>query len=370
MPRAPHHSSAGPLALAYVALLVYASLYPFEGWRWPPGAAWHDLLQLPWFARQGLFDEVSNALGYLPLGLLLTVLAARRGAGALPALAWGVAVPTLASYALEAAQHFVPGRVPSARDWALNALGALLGAGAGAAAVASGTLRRWERVRARWFEPDSAPALALLVLWPFGLLFPAPVPLGLGDVFDVLQATVAEVVRDAGWLSVAATVAPRAASRVPLGPLAESTCIALGLLAPILLALTVTRTRARRVVLVLGAGPVAATAMTLSTALNFGPQHAGAWLLPGAWPALVVATLLGLVVAAAGPRLAGALALVALAGLVGLVSQAPSDPYYAASLQGWEQGQFIRFHGLAQWIGWLWPYFALAWLVARVAARR
>ena len=81
MPPAPHRSSALPLALAYAALLVYASLYPFEGWRWPPGAAWQDLLQLRWFARRGIFDEVSNALGYLPLGLLLTVLALRRGAG-------------------------------------------------------------------------------------------------------------------------------------------------------------------------------------------------------------------------------------------------------------------------------------------------
>jgi VanZ family protein len=368
--RASHRSSAGPLALAYALLLVYASLYPFEGWRWPPGAAWHDLLQLRWFARQGTFDEVSNALGYLPLGLLLTVLAARRGAATLTAFAIGAALPALGSFGLEVAQHLVPGRVPSARDWALNALGACLGAGAGAAIVASGTLRRWERVRARWFEPDSALALALLVLWPLGLLFPAPVPLGLGDVFDVLHAAAADAVRDAGWSGWTASLAPRVASRAPLGPLAEGACIALGLLGPILLALSVTRTRARRMALVLGAGPVAATAMTLSTALNFGPQHAGAWLLPSAVPALVTATLLGLAVAAARAQLAGPLGLVALSALVGLVSQAPSDPYYAASLQGWEQGQFIRFHGLAQWIGWLWPYLAMAWLVARVASRR
>lgn len=370
MPGAPHRSSAGPLALAYAALLVYASLYPFEGWRWPPGAAWHDLLQLRWFARQGLFDEVSNALGYLPLGLLLTLWASRRGTASVASCVIGAAVPALASCLLEIAQHFVPGRVPSARDWALNALGALIGAGLGMALVAGGTLRRWERVRARWFEPDSALALALLVLWPFGLLFPAPVPLGMGDIFDAVQAAASEGLRLAGWLELASAVSPGLPSRSTLGPLAEGMCIALGLLGPILLALTVTRSRARRVVLVLGAGPVAAASMTLSTVLNFGPQHAGAWWLPSAAPALVAATLLGLLVATAGPRLAGALALVALAAGVGLVSQAPSDPYYAASLQGWEQGRFIRFHGLAQWIGWLWPYAAMAWLVGRLAARR
>lgn len=370
MSRALHRSSTGPLALVYVALLVYASLYPFEGWRWPPGAAWHDLLQLRWFARRGTFDEISNALGYAPLGLLLAVLASRRGAGLPAAFALGVAVPALASCLLEAAQNFVPGRVPSARDLALNALGALLGAGVGIVVVASGTLRHWERVRARWFEPDSAPALALLVLWPFALLFPAPVPLGMGDIFDAVQAGLADLVRDAGWREIAATLAPRPVPRAALGPLAEGACIALGLLGPILLGLAVTRSLARRVVLVLLAGPVAVASMALSTTLNFGPQHAWAWLLPGAVPALVAATVLGLLVAAAGARLASALGLVALAALVGLVSQAPSDPYYAASLQGWEQGRFIRFHGLAQWIGWLWPYLAMVWLVARVAGRR
>jgi hypothetical protein len=27
-------------------------------------------------------------------------------------------------------------------------------------------------------------------------------------------------------------------------------------------------------------------------------------------------------------------------------------------LQAWEQGRFIRFNGLAQWLGWIWPYAA------------
>ena len=55
-----------------------------------------------------------------------------------------------------------------------------------------------------------------------------------------------------------------------------------------------------------------------------------------------------------------------LVGLVILVHAAPADPYYALSLQGWEQGRFVRFHGVAQWVGWLWPYAALAWLLARL----
>ena len=108
-------------------------------------------------------------------------------------------------------------------------------------------------------------------------------------------------------------------------------------------------------------------ATTLSTLLNFGPSHALAWRTPGAVAALAVALALALAGLGLRPRLAGALALVALTGLVVLVHLAPTDPYFAQSLHGWEQGQFVRFHGLAQWVGWLWPYAALAWLLRRVA---
>ncbi len=63
-------------------------------------------------------------------------------------------------------------------------------------------------------------------------------------------------------------------------------------------------------------------------------------------------------------RAAAALGLIVLTSMVALVSQAPTDPYYAISLKAWEQGRFIRFHGLAQWIGWLWPYAAMLHLLA------
>ena len=54
---------------------------------------------------------------------------------------------------------------------------------------------------------------------------------------------------------------------------------------------------------------------------------------------------------AAGARAGGAHRLVGAGG----ASAAPTrtTPH---SLQAWEQGRFIRFHGLAQWVGWLWPY--------------
>jgi hypothetical protein len=118
-----------------------------------------------------------------------------------------------------------------------------------------------------------------------------------------------------------------------------------------------------------GAAALGFATTTLSTALNFGPQHALAWLTPPALPGLLGGAIAGLLLLRLPRRGAAGLGLVVVTALVALVAQAPTDPYFAESLQGWEQGRFIRFHGLAQWIGWLWPYAALVYLLARVAAR-
>jgi hypothetical protein len=109
--------------------------------------------------------------------------------------------------------------------------------------------------------------------------------------------------------------------------------------------------------------------MTLSTWLNFGPTHALAWLGPTATPGLALGLLMALALTPLPRRLVAGLGLVALTGLVVAVAQAPANPYFSQSLQAWEQGRFVRFHGLAQWVGWLWPYAALLWLLSRLGAR-
>ena len=61
---------------------------------------------------------------------------------------------------------------------------------------------------------------------------------------------------------------------------------------------------------------------------------------------------------------------VALTALIVLVSQAGTDPYFAQNLQAWEQGRFVHFHGLAQWVGLLWPFAAIVWLLMRLSSRQ
>ena len=300
-----HRSSAVPLFWLYAALIVYASLYPFAGWR-VPGVGPLDFLIV---RARGLtpFDLLSNLVGYLPLGFLLFVALVRSGRSA-GASAWtALAAGTLLSLAMETLQNYLPQRVSSNVDLVLNALGAALGVLIGVLLNARGGIERWQKVRDGWFVARSAGGLALLLLWPIGLLFPTAVPFGLGHVLGRIQPLLAELLQDTpveAWTAGWADAATAEAERVALSPASELAIIVLGLLAPCLVAFTIAVPGWRRSALVVGAALLGVAATTLSTALNFGPQHAFAWttvqavqgmlvgvaaagvlsLVPGAWP--------------------------------------------------------------------------------------
>jgi len=280
-----------------------------------------------------------------------------------------VLAPSALSYGLELLQNFLPERVPSRLDWGLNSAGAGIGAGLAALLHGTGQLQRWQALRDRWFWGGSAGARALLLLWPVALLFPTPVPLAVGQVGPALRALAESALAGTPWAEAAQAWLEAAADVPPLGPLSEWLAILLGLLGPCLLAHSALRPGPRRIVIAVVIALTGFATTTLSTALNFGPAHALTWITPPTMPALALGLLLALATAWLGRRLSAALALVALTALVALVAQAPGDPYYAQSLQGWQQGRFIRFHGLAQWVGWLWPYAAGGWLLMRLGAR-
>lgn len=359
-----------PLALAWAALVVYASLYPFGGWRALHGPPDLELLLLPWPRWVDRFDVAANLAGYVPMGALVFAAALRSGAPSRRAVWLGLAVPAVLSYALEMLQHLLPQRVPSQLDWLLNATGAGVGAAIGLAFDRLGLLAWWQDTRERWFAHASPTALTLLLLWPVGLLFPAPVPFGMGQVLDRLREQVVFVLLDTRWSSLIDSWALAEFVRAePLPVLAEVSVIALGLLAPCLLAYTMTTGGWRRALLACGAVAVGLATTTLATALNFGPDHATAWTSPRAWVGIGTGTVLALACVGLPWRAAAGLGLVVITTTVALISQAPEDPYFADSLQAWEQGRFIHLHGIAQWVGWLWPYAVLLHLLARVGSR-
>jgi len=364
-------SSAAPLALVYAALVLYASLYPFSGWRWPPGPSLGALLALPWPPWRDPFDVWSNVLGYVPLGALLYLAQVRAGHRAWQAALGALLAASALSYLTEVTQQFLPGRVPSRVDWALNSAGAAAGVAVAAVLQALGLLQRWQALRERWFVRDSAGGLSLLALWPVGLLFPTPVPLGVGHVAEQLRLAVLALFEDTPWATGwIALLHGGPAGVQPLPPLSDALVQLFGLLAPCLVAFSVARRGLRRALLVAGLLLLGVAATTLSTALSFGPANALAWVTPQTLPALGLGTLLAAACTVLPPRAGAGLGLAVLGALVALVSQAPVDPYFADSLQRWEQGRFIRFHGLALWIGWLWPYAAMVWLLGRLGRNR
>mgnify|MGYP000855396047 CR=1 FL=1 len=362
-------SLSGLLAGVYLLLLVYSSLFPFDGLRWPGGATLGELGRLTWPPWRDRFDEWANLLGYVPFGALLFLAAVRRRWPAPAAVLWAAAGSAALSYALEFLQHFVPGRFPSLRDWVNNTAGGALGAVMAWLTLSSGSADRLRRVGERWFVPRSSVGIVLLMLWPVGLLFPAPVPLGLGQIGPEWRAAVEWAVASTPLETWFAASDASRTGVAPLPPLQEAAAITAGLAAPCLLAGVVTRAGWRRWILAPALGIAAAAVVTLSTALNFGPDHAWTWMTPGTSRVLGAAVVLCMLFGAASARTSAALGLVAVTALAALVSQAPADPYYAASLQAWERGRFIRFSGLAQWVGLLWPYLVMAWLVVRLGRR-
>lgn len=356
-----YKSAALPLGLFYAALIVYASLFPFTGWRDQGLAPW-VFLWAPWPQYWTRFDLVANLAGYAPLGFLLA-LALMRMRRAWPAVTLASTAAALLSFTMESLQSYLPLRVASNLDLGLNAAGGVLGALLAFVLERLGAIDRWRRFRARWFVRNSRGALVLLALWPVGLLFPAPVAFGLGQVWERLEEGVAELLQDTPfieWLPL------RELELQPLLPGAELVCVALGALVPCLLGYTVVRHRGRRVLFALSALLVGIGVSALSAGLSYGPVHAWAWLNQPVQLGLLLAALAALLLLPMPGRVCVLALMLVLVVQVLLLNAAPQSPYFAVTLQGWEQGRFIHFHGLAQWVGWLWPYAAFIYLLTRL----
>ena len=360
-----HKTSAWPLAAIYAVLIVFASLFPFTGWRAQGLEPWMFLaapLPPPYWTG---FDVTSNLIGYAPLGFLLALALLRTG-WTRGAVWWAALAGSLLSLAMEFLQIYLPRRVPSNLDLVLNATGTWLGALLAALLERWGAIDRWSLFRGRWFVPDARGALVLISLWPAALLFPAAVPFGLGQVLERLEAAIEQALEDTpfiDWMPMRETVLE------PLSPGGEVLCVMLGLLVPSLLGYCVIRHVGRRAVFATGVLVIGVAVTALSAALSWGPAHAWGWLdepvRVGVWAAAGMAVLLLML-----PRRASAaVLLVALVWHLALLNQAPTNVYFAQTLMQWEQGRFIRFYGLGQWLGWLWPYVALLYVLVRVSRK-
>lgn len=356
-----HKTSAWPLALVYVGLIIYASLYPFADWRHQGIVPW-AFLSSPLPKYWTGFDVTINVLGYLPLGFLLALSALRTGRASY-AIGAATLVAGVLSLTMESLQSYLPARVPSNVDLVLNLAGGWLGALLAWAMEKLGIIDHWSRFRARWFVAQPRGGLVLLALWPLALLFPAAVPFGLGQVLERVETALASALEDTpflDWLPV------RDIELQPLVPGVEMICVALGVIIPCLLGFCIIRAATRRMLFVLVVFASGVGVSALSAALSYGPQHAWTWFGLPVWAGLVTALVLAIGLLWTSRRASAALVLLALGVYLSLLNQAPTSPYFAQTLSAWEQGNFIRFHGLAQWLGWLWPYAALVYVLTQV----
>lgn len=355
---------ARPAAGLCTGLVVYASLYPFTGWR-TQGGDFLAFLWAPWPKYWTGFDVLSNLAGYVPLGFFLAV-AVLRTVG--PAWHWAMAclLPALLSLTMESLQVYLPSRVPSNVDWLLNSAGGIVGVALALAMGRLGLLDRWQRVRSNWFVPDAHGALLLLALWPVALLYPVAVPFGLGQVLGKAEAWLAGAAAQAGlahWLPAVDR------ALLPLSPVMEAVGVALSLLVPCLLGYVVLIGVLRRVIHLCALVLVGVLVSAFSSAMTYGPVHAWVWFTPVTTVGVVLGVVLGLGAVLLTRRACAVWMLLALATVLALLNQAPPLPYMAESLEVWSQGRFIRFHGLTQWVGWLWPY-AVLWHGIGQATRR
>ncbi len=168
--------------LAYGALLVYGTLFPWQGWQPPTASIWRLLFSRP--ERISFADMVTNILVYLPLGLLCAWrVAARHGASV--ALLAAVLVGGSLSLTLELIQAYLPHRVCSLFDLVLN-IGGTFGGALLAVIIShdSRVGRRLWQARAALFVNGGAANLGLVVLglWILAQLSPLVPSLDVGNL--------------------------------------------------------------------------------------------------------------------------------------------------------------------------------------------
>lgn len=371
----PHPSPLARIALlAYLFLIVYASWFPFSGWRDVGLSPW-EYLRGPLPKYWTKFDVLINIAGYIPLGMLVVyALHPRiRKAGA---VAIAVLAGSLLSATMEAGQQYLPSRVASILDLYTNiggtCIGALLAARSAAALLERGRLRL---LRQQWFQHDASSGMILLTLWPLAQIYPQGYLFGHGQIVPILSDWTSELLSNwlSDWRSDLLSAPIQLETLLGLNPepsvaqywLLETLVTACGLTGAVLLLHCLLRKDAPKVALTLALIGAALGVKSLANALLFAPENAFVWLTTGARGGLLVALLMLSGLIYAQPAIQRRLALLMLAVSLLAVNSVPTNPYFVATLQAWVQGKFLNFNGAAHFLSLLWPFLTL-WFLLRV----
>ncbi len=351
--------------LCYLVLVIYASCYPWAGWRSTGLAPWSYLFEgLPRYWTT--FDLITNVAGYVPLGTLLMFALYPRVAGAL-ATCYAVLAGVLLAVLLECVQSYLPSRVPSILDLITNASGVLIGALAGqrlsAPMLGQSRLRA---LKSRWLGARSSAGLIVVALWPLAQIYPQPYLFGHGLWLPTLSTMLSD------WFDTPIDIGRLLWRDISLDIehflLAEIVVTALGMTAAVLTLLCQTRRQAPRLLLAIALLLAATMTKALAHAVLFSPSDAFAWLTPSAVSGLLVGAVMLAGLSFAPVAAQRRAAIVALAICLLLLNILPSNPYFLSTLSEWVQGKFLNFNGAAQFLSLFWPAFAL-WILLHPTQR-
>jgi len=355
---------ASPVAraalLAYLLLIVYASWFPFSGWRSSGLSPFAFLvLQMPrWWTG---FDVMVNIVGYMPFGTLI-VLALHPRVRGLWAVAIAAVVGLLVSGTMEVVQNYLPSRVPSSLDLLTNAGGCLAGAVIGAWFAPMLLDRsRLYLLRQRWFAAHASQGLVLVALWPLAQVYPQNYLFGNGQILPLVSEWLSD------WLDTDIDLVTMLRGDVPMSVeqywLSETIITACGMTGAALTLLCLTRRGAPRLSLMLALVGVGIVVKTLASSLFFAPDNAFVWVTPGAEGGFLIGLIM-LAGLAFAPQVAQRrLAVVTLVLSLIVVNTIPANPYFVSTLQAWQQGKFLNFNGAAQFLDMAWPVIALWFLL-------
>jgi VanZ family protein len=169
------------LVLIFIALIVYGSLFPFSGWTNSGVSLFSFLGSWPTVLEKA--DLIQNVLAYAPLGLF-AVIWLMKSMRFWPALMLATLMGGVLSFIMESIQQFLPSRMASTSDLAMNLLGTFTG-GLAAAFLTQKTFSgaRFLDLRNRWLHPGILPNIGLITLALWMLSQTSP----LVPTFDIAQ---------------------------------------------------------------------------------------------------------------------------------------------------------------------------------------
>jgi VanZ family protein len=355
------HKSAGGfrlawiLALAYTLLIAYASLQPFRAWRNPPPEVL-GFLTAPWPHFITLEDVLINLAAYAPLGFMLAIALRGRFTARVSVLVAALAA-TGVSLAMESAQMFLPARIASNVDLLTNGTGALFGAMA--APLLSPSRFPGQRLAA-WreglFATGTAADTGLVIvgMWLLTHLHPTAQAFGTGNLRNTFEL-------------------PAYFIHTPLRLIsAEASIVLFNLLGLGLLIAAVSQNPRRAFTIVAAIVAVGLAVRAIAAMTLFNSPGPFTWLTPGVALGLLAGAL-ALYPLLRVPQTAMLfLAIFTLGAAVAVINFAPDNPYQTIppKLLPGATTHLLRFSSIARALSELWPFLAIAYLVAATLGLR